>query len=42
MTATDDEELFWIVRRHIDDHHSQDGYTDQAITAMIQAEAVDG
>ena len=41
MTAADDDELFWVVRRHIDDQHLQDGYTDQAIRAMVQAEAVD-
>jgi hypothetical protein len=41
MTAEDDERLFWVVRWHIDDKHSQDGYTDEAIRAMIRAEAVD-
>jgi hypothetical protein len=41
MTAASDGELFWVVRRHIDDKHSQDGYTDQAIKKMINAEAVD-
>jgi hypothetical protein len=41
MAAVNDEELFWVVRRHIDDKHSQDGYTDHAIKEMIHAEAVD-
>ena len=41
MRARDDEALFAVVRRHVDDSHPEYGYTDQQIRDMIANEAED-
>jgi len=41
MFAKNDEALFDIVRRHVDDNHPDFGLTDQAIREMINKEAED-
>jgi hypothetical protein len=39
MTARDDEALFRVVRRHVDDKHPDLGLNDEAIRDMIRTDA---
>lgn len=41
MSATDDEVLFRVVRRHTDNLHSDLAYSDQDLRNLIAAEAYD-
>lgn len=40
MQARDDEDLFLVVRQHVDDHHSEFNYSDRQIEEMIEADGV--
>lgn len=41
MRAKNDEELFKVVRRHVDDKHPEFGYSDQKVRDLIASEAHD-
>ncbi|HEV7460056.1 MAG TPA: hypothetical protein VGN78_05945 [Solirubrobacteraceae bacterium] len=44
VSAATDEELIAALRRHIDDHHPDSGFTDEQLRDMVQRngyEAVD-
>jgi predicted small metal-binding protein len=41
MFARNDEELFHVVRRHVDDYHADKRYSDQDIQKLIAGEAED-
>jgi hypothetical protein len=41
MFAKNDNVLFEVVRRHVDDNHPELGYTDQAIRDYIAKEGED-
>ncbi len=41
IVAKNDEELFKVVRRHVDDFHPDDRYTDRDIRKLIADEGED-
>ena len=41
LTGTDDEELFGKGRAHADEHHANDGITDEFIREHVRANARD-
>ena len=41
LTGSNDEELFRLGRRHADEHHPDDGITDDFIRDHVAANAVD-
>jgi nicotinamidase-related amidase len=41
VSAATDEELIAALRRHIDDHHPDSGFTDEQLRDMVQRNGYD-